>query len=175
MNFTIRASISTFKTKDLIVFSIHRHINGLSPSIWSLLGFFLHLFCRNNVYFKGFLVKQTNNDFSPLAYITEDALMSWKGQPGLIASWPTLVWPWNMIWNIYVAGMHFQNSSTALILTLRCKNSFAETLKEPQTTGLVPVFFVSLSKSKREIIIISQFDCFPSAARGDTEKKKAFL
>lgn len=79
--------------------------------------------------------------------------MSWKGQPGLIASWPTLVWPWNMIWNIYVAGMHFQNSSTALILTLRCKNSFAETLKEPQTTGLVPVFFVSLSKSKREIII----------------------
>lgn len=100
--------------------------------------------------------------------------MSWKGQPGLIASWPTLVWPWNMIWNIYVAGMHFQNSSTALILTLRCKNSFAETLKEPQTTGLVPVFFVSLSKSKREIIIISQFDCFPSAARGDTEKKRHF-
>lgn len=45
------------------------HKNGLSPSNWSLLVFFLHLFCRNNVYFKGFLVKQTNNDFSPLVFI----------------------------------------------------------------------------------------------------------
>ena len=83
--------------------------------------------------------------------------MSRKGQPGLIASWPTLVWPWNMIWNIYVAGMRFENSSSALIVssllfspTLRCKNSFAETLNEPQIPGLVPVFLLIYLKAREK-------------------------